>query len=67
MPYKIDDSVKVTGKILKRTSEGSSIVILKNTPGKVKKVDNDHYYVLTKHGMHYVKEDKLSPGTPSGN
>jgi len=51
MAFEIDDAVLVTGKVL----VDDSVMDMDAESGTVKKVDrNDHYYVETQHGTHYV-------------
>jgi len=62
MPYELEDAVHVTAKIHYRDGQGDGQVIdLTNETGTVKKVDGDHVYVQTQYGMHYLKDDKVSP------
>lgn len=66
MGFNVDDAVLVTAKILSRDPETNEAVHLNlsNEPGIVKKVDesvsDNHYYVQTQHGTHYLSEQKLS-------
>jgi len=51
MAYAIDDAVLVTGRVL----VGDESMNFSAEPGIIKKVDrDDHYYVETQHGTHYV-------------
>lgn len=60
MKFKKDDSVKISGKILKRDKDGKAQTLdLNNEEGLVMKVDIDHVFVKTKHGVHYVPEKQV--------
>jgi len=51
MELGVNDEVKVTGKVLTRDKV---VVVLENEPGVIKKVQGDHLYVQTQHGIHYL-------------
>jgi len=61
MSFKINDELKLTCKLLINTEEGPETINATNEPATVKKLCKDeHYYVETQHGVHYVHSSKLS-------
>ena len=58
--FKIDDTVKVNTRILKKTNEKMKTIKLDKEPGTVCKICcDDHYYIKTKFGVHYLHISKF--------
>ena len=59
--FPVDSKVRVTAKVLARNKDDEMESInLSGTTGTVKKLcGNDHFYVKTKHGTHYLHESKI--------
>lgn len=66
MSHEIDNQVKVNARVLikDRKTGKTKLITMTNVMGIIQKIDNangvKHYYVKTKHGMHYLHESKVS-------
>lgn len=62
--FPVKSKVKVTAKVLAKNKDGEMKPMkLSAETGTVKKLCGvDHFYVKTKHGIHYLHESKISKG-----
>ncbi len=51
MELSVNDQVEVNGEVLTRNK---TVVALNRESGVVKKIQRDHIYVETQHGVHYL-------------
>jgi len=59
--FEVDDSVTVSGKVLKSDGQGGGTTLnLTNEAGTVKKLCDEHVYVETQHGVHYFHESQVT-------
>ena len=60
MEIAVGDEVEITGKVMTKDNQ---VMDFNETRGTVKKVENDHYYVETEYGVHYLPIDRIQKVT----